>query len=103
MDRTGGDRPMNLWQRAWRSPQKVWLRRALFQVHLWSGLALGLYIVMLSITGSVLVYRGELDRFLSTPRPTFIQGKPQLPKEELRAAAERQYPGWSVTRVGERI
>ena len=37
-----------------RQPQNVWLRRALFQVHLWTGLAIGLYIVMLSVTGSVL-------------------------------------------------
>jgi len=43
-----------------RNPQKVWLRRALFQVHLWSGLAIGLYILMISVTGSVLVYRNEL-------------------------------------------
>lgn len=41
-------------------PQKLWLRRALFQVHLWSGLAVGLYIVVISISGSILVYRSEL-------------------------------------------
>ena len=52
-----------------RQPQRVWLRRALFQVHLWTGLAIGLYIVMLSITGSALVYRNELDRYFATPRP----------------------------------
>ena len=46
---------MSLWQRWWRQPQRVWLRRAMFQVHLWTGLALGLYIVLLSVTGSVLV------------------------------------------------
>lgn len=41
-------------------PQRVFLRRALFQVHLWSGIALGLYIFFISVTGSVLVYRNEL-------------------------------------------
>ncbi len=46
---------------AWlRQPQKVWLRRAVFQVHLWSGIGLGLYIFFISLTGSVLVYRNEL-------------------------------------------
>lgn len=34
--------------------------RWLFQVHLWSGIALGLYIFFISVTGSVLVYRNEL-------------------------------------------
>jgi uncharacterized iron-regulated membrane protein len=94
---------MTLWQRAWRTPQKIWLRRAFFQIHLWTGLALGLYVVMLSITGSVLVYRNELDRFLATTRPAFVPGKPAMAREQLRAVAARLYPGWQVTRVGERI
>src|SRR5262245_24365734 len=46
-----------MWGRWIRQPQKVWLRRALFQVHLWSGIAIGLYILMVSVTGSVLVCR----------------------------------------------
>ncbi len=48
------------WQRWVRQPQKVWLRRAIFQVHLWSGIGLGLYVFFISVTGSVLVYRNEL-------------------------------------------
>ena len=48
------------WQRWVRRPQKVWLRRATFQVHLWSGIGLGLYVFFISVTGSVLVYRNEL-------------------------------------------
>ncbi len=54
-----GDR-LALWQRWIRQPQTVWLRRALFQLHVWSGLILGLYICFISVTGSVLVYRNEL-------------------------------------------
>ena len=52
--------PRRLWARWVRQPQKIWLRRAVFQVHLWSGIAIGLYILMISVTGSVLVYRNEL-------------------------------------------
>ena len=65
---------MNLWQRWLRQPQRVWLRRAMFQVHLWTGIAIGLYVVMLSLTGSVLVYRIELGNNLRTPRPAFQEG-----------------------------
>jgi uncharacterized iron-regulated membrane protein len=36
------------------------MRRAVFQIHLWSGIGLGLYVLVVSITGSVLVYRNEL-------------------------------------------
>ena len=56
------------WQRWLKQPQKVWLRRAVFQVHLWSGISLGLYIFFISVTGSVLVYRNELY-VAATPEP----------------------------------
>jgi uncharacterized iron-regulated membrane protein len=94
---------MSVWRRWARQPQTVWLRRALFQVHLWIGLALGLYLVMLSITGSVLVYRNELDEMFRTPRPAFDADAKRLTTDELRALAEKAYPGYAVTRVGERI
>src|SRR3954468_2492384 len=61
------DHQLTIWQRCIRQPQKVWLRRALFQVHLWSGIALGLYVLMISVTGSVLVYRNELMFRAKTP------------------------------------
>jgi uncharacterized iron-regulated membrane protein len=84
-----------------RQPQRVWLRRATFQIHLWIGLAIGLYIVVLSVTGSVLVYRNELDRVLSTPHAVFNETARAMPAEELREIAARAYPGWTVTNVAE--
>jgi uncharacterized iron-regulated membrane protein len=94
---------MSPWRRWMEQPQRVWLRRAMFQVHLWSGLILGLYIVMLSVTGSVLVYRVELDQWLATPRPKFEPGRPVLTTAQLTAAAQEAYPGYEITRVGERV
>ena len=79
---------MSFWQGWLRQPQRVWLRRASFQIHLWIGLAIGLYIVMLSITGSALVYRNELDRYFATPRPTYEAGRKVL--TERRAACVRR-------------
>jgi len=46
----------------------VWLRKALFQVHLWIGIGIGLYLVVVAVTGSILVFRVELSRAASTPR-----------------------------------
>ncbi len=94
---------MGTWKQWVQQPQRVWLRRAAFQIHLWTGLALGLYIVVLSVTGSALVYRRELDVWLAAPRPTFDPNAHRLSKDELRAAAERAYPGYAVTRVGDRV
>jgi uncharacterized iron-regulated membrane protein len=45
-------------------PRQLLLRRALFQIHLWAGVLLSLYIVMIALTGSVLVFRSELQRTL---------------------------------------
>jgi uncharacterized iron-regulated membrane protein len=52
--------PAGAWQSWLAQPQRVWWRRAVFQVHLWSGVSLGLYVFFISVTGSVLVYRNEL-------------------------------------------
>jgi len=94
---------MRVWTKWMRQPQTVWLRRALFQVHLWTGLALGLYLVMLSLTGSVLVYRTELDEYFRTPRPAYDANARRLTTDELTALALRAYPEHTVTRVGDRI
>ncbi len=42
-------------------PQRVWLRRVNFQIHLWAGLALAVYLIVIGLTGSVLVFREELE------------------------------------------
>ena len=94
---------MNVWQRWMRQPQRVWLRRALFQVHLWTGIGLGLYVVVLSITGSALVYRTELDLFFRTPRPEFVRDAKRVPTEDIRATAQKLYPDWEIARVSDRI
>jgi uncharacterized iron-regulated membrane protein len=43
-------------------PRKLWLRRALFQIHLWTGVLLSLYVVVIALTGSILVFRTELTK-----------------------------------------
>ena len=92
-----------MWTQWVRQPQSVWLRRALFQVHLWSGIAIGLYVVMLSITGSALVYRNEIQTLVTTPKPTFDQNAKQLSKEEMQQAVERAYPGWTISQLNTRV
>ena len=43
-------------------PQNVPLRRALFQVHLWIGIAAGLYVFVVCVTGASLVFRIDMQR-----------------------------------------
>jgi uncharacterized iron-regulated membrane protein len=87
--------------RFFHQPQRVWLRRAVFQVHLWTGLALGLYVVVLSITGSALVYRAELHQFFGAPRAVLDERATPMTADQLRAAAASAYPGWTVSEVFE--
>jgi uncharacterized iron-regulated membrane protein len=53
-----------LLKKAWKHPQQLWLRRAFFQVHLWCGVILALYVIAIGISGSILVFKDEL-----MPRP----------------------------------
>jgi uncharacterized iron-regulated membrane protein len=93
------DNQLSLWQSWLRRPQKIWLRRALFQVHLWSGIGAGLYILLMSVTGSVLVYRNELYR-AATPKPIIsTSAGPRLTDDQLTEAAARKYPGYRVVKI----
>src|SRR5579871_703773 len=79
-------------------PQRVWLRRALFQVHLWMGIALGLYVVAISVTGSALFFRNAVME--STPGRKVVAGSGRLlTKDELVEAAKRAYPKYTVSSV----
>src|SRR5580658_1200449 len=92
---------MTYWQRWIRQPQTVWLRRAIFQIHLWSGIGIGLYVLLISLTGSVLVYRNELYR-VATPDPVIVTASgPRFTDEQLRKAATRMYPGYRVLNISQ--
>jgi uncharacterized iron-regulated membrane protein len=43
-----------------RRPQTTGLRKAVFQIHLWSGICLGLYVVVVCASGSAVVFRTDL-------------------------------------------
>ena len=91
------------WRQFVQQPQRLWLRRALFQIHLWTGLFLALYVVALCVTGSALVYRDVLDEAFETPAPAFEAGRETLSRVQLTEAAARAYPGYTVARVGDRF
>lgn len=58
---------MSFWNRWTQQPQDLFFRRTLFQIHLWTGLAVGVYLVVICVTGSILVYRNELYEFFTPP------------------------------------
>jgi uncharacterized iron-regulated membrane protein len=85
----------------YRQPQRVWIRRAMFQIHLWTGISIGLYIVVVCATGSVLVFRRELMRAYSNRPQVSAHAADATPltEDELRVAAARLYPEFTVDKV----
>ena len=53
------------WQQWLKQPQTLWLYNTLFQIHFWIGAVTGVYVALMSVTGSVIVYRNELSRWTS--------------------------------------
>ena len=90
---------MTSWRRWLERPQGMLLRRVLFQVHLWMGIAFGIYLLVICLTGSILVYRNELYRTFS-PVPVIVSGSgTPLDAEAVKSAARRAYPDHEVTDV----
>jgi uncharacterized iron-regulated membrane protein len=89
---------MTLGQRLARQPQGVWLRKALFQVHLWTGICVGLYIFTISISGSAIVFRREIAR-LAWSSPTVVPTARILTAQELGAVVKKAYPRFEVVKV----
>jgi uncharacterized iron-regulated membrane protein len=82
-------------------PQSVWLRRVLFQVHLWIGIGLGIYVLLISVSGSAIVFRNEISKsFGSSQRSVAISGA-KLSHSDLKNAAQRAYPQYAVSYVWE--
>lgn len=59
---------MTVWQRWVQHPEKSPTRNLLFQIHLCVGAVAAMYILLMSITGSVIVFRNELSRHFSIER-----------------------------------
>jgi len=87
--------PAELWL---RRPQNVWLRRAVFQVHLWSGIILGIYVFLVCLSGSAVVFRNDLYDLLFAKTRVAVSGNP-LTRDQMTQAAQRAYPGYTVRTI----
>jgi len=78
-------------------PRKLFLRRALFQIHLWAGVLLSLYLIVISLSGSILVFQDELTAttFPSTLAPYDIAKTASIP--DVIHAFNGLYPGGKIT------
>ena len=81
-------------------PQQLWWRKVMFQIHLWVGIVLALYVVVIGLTGSILVFREELtaashrELFRAHGDPTVIASI-----ETVYAQVRAAYPDDSVQSI----
>ncbi len=72
-------------------PQSLWWRKGVFQIHLWAGTIIGLYIIAISVSGSILVF--ERDLMDHRPRLQESARASQLDYTALVEAAQKTFPG----------
>jgi uncharacterized iron-regulated membrane protein len=81
-------------------PRQQLLRKALFQVHLWSGLFVAVYILIISVSGAALVFRDEMERELDPRLYRVADRSPELlAPAQIRAALKRIYPAHRVSTI----
>lgn len=92
---------MTFWRRSVQRPQDLFLRKVLFQIHLWTGIAVGMYVLVIRLRQ--LVYQNELYRtFL--PKPMIVAGSSNpMAVAALKSAASRVYPDYDVTEIGAKV
>ncbi|HMB73655.1 MAG TPA: PepSY-associated TM helix domain-containing protein [Gammaproteobacteria bacterium] len=75
------------------------MRRLILQIHLWSALICGAYVILISVTGSAVVLRREFGRWFSPP--SFIEvGESRLSDAEISATIGAAWPAFEVVSVG---
>jgi len=52
---------MTFFQALAQRPQRLWVRQLNFQLHLWAGIILAGYLIVIGVTGSILVFEQELE------------------------------------------
>lgn len=84
-----------------RRPRALALRRWLFQIHLWTGIGVGLYLFAMSITGSALVFREELEAAYPGEAKTVEVKGERAPLEQVRLAVANRFPEYRVAWIRE--
>jgi uncharacterized iron-regulated membrane protein len=89
--------PLSLLQRFYRRPQQVAIRRLNFQVHLWAGIILTLYLIAIGVSGSILVFRPELEQLCGLKPWQRIQ--PEKPLADIVTVVENLKDAYPRSRI----
>lgn len=86
---------MNSWQRWMQVPQTHGFRKLIFQVHLWMGIGFGLYVLIISLSGSALLLESPFHDWFE-PRNIEPTDAIPLKGEALTARMKQVYAGYEV-------
>jgi len=87
------------WRRWVERPQTLAWRRTLQQIHLWIGVGLGMYVVVLSVTGSAVVLRPDFHRWLIVHSVPAVGTR--LAGAELESAVRNRYANYTFESLRE--
>jgi uncharacterized iron-regulated membrane protein len=80
------------WRRWTERPQSLWVRKLLFQIHLWTGITVCLYVAVISLSGSAIVLRRELEQPAKKNLTVASAGRTPLTTEQIQQRAQLDYP-----------
>jgi uncharacterized iron-regulated membrane protein len=79
-------------------PQQIFWRKAAFQVHLWSGILLCLYMLVIGVSGSILVFEKELGHLTFAKLwKASATSAPAVDFPKAVAAVTSAFPGYKIT------
>jgi uncharacterized iron-regulated membrane protein len=70
---SGADLKTSPWGQWLEHPEKSRIHRPIFQFHLWAGMLAGAYVFVMSISGSLIVFRNQLETSADSPLFTVIE------------------------------
>lgn len=75
------------------------LKKIIGWLHLWLGLAAGLIILVVALTGSLLVFEDELENIIFKERHLILPNLQRLSADELVEIAQKEFPKKKVARL----
>jgi len=81
--------------------KQSFLRKGLVKLHLWTGLLIGIVLIIVSLTGSLLVFYFELDALANADLLTInIPANPaKVPLQQVKETVQQTYPNYKLDRL----
>jgi len=74
------------------------LKNFLFNTHLFLGLASAIFLVLISLSGTIIAFEPELNRVLHPGLTNVTVSGPVMNWDEVKRSVEQQAPGWKLNR-----